>query len=239
MATSPSRRPIPNHPLLQDRARLDAIAEVMYAQIQKVLHRYRQAIARSSAAAGQGVERALPGGESADDVLQEATLALLRFPESNVTTSWEAVAVGIAQNQAKAALRRATKGRRGSRDSRDADDRIQLVQFDGDEVDPGHGAGVGPDSLEFEFLESQQQLIILRLARELLDERERRIFFDVHYLDINRAEVGRALGGLTGQRVGQIYRQVSERLLNAAHNDPEFRRISQFTQEGGPDDAVR
>lgn len=239
MATSPSRRPIPGHPLLQDRARLNAIVDVMYAQIQKILHRHRQTIARSGAAAGHGVERALPGGESADDVLQEATIALLSYPQSRVTTSWEAVAVGIAQNQAKAALRRATKGRRGSGDPQDADDRIQLVPFDGDEADPGNDARVGRDSLEREFVESRQQLIILRLARELLDDRERRIFFDVHYLDINRAEVGRALGGLTGQRVGQIYRQVSERILNAAHNDPEFRSISQFTQEGGPDDSVR
>ena len=42
--------------------------------------------------------------------------------------------------------------------------------------------------------------------------------------------------GLTGQRVGQIYRAASEKLLNAAHNDPTFRMISDFPSKGGPTD---
>lgn len=85
------------------------------------------------------------------------------------------------------------------------------------------------EALEQEFIESRQQQILLRLARELLDDRDRRIYFDIHHFGINRAEVGRALG-LTGQRVGQIYRHVSERLLNAAHHDPTFRMLSNFTE---------
>jgi len=86
---------------------------------------------------------------------------------------------------------------------------------------PTGGAGQNPidslpadgDTLEAEFIVSRQQRILLRLARELLDDRERQIFFEIHHLGSGRAEVGRKLG-LTGQRVGQIYRKVAQQLLD-------------------------
>jgi hypothetical protein len=59
-----------SHPLLADRARLDKIVDNMSVQIQKVIYRGR---------VGQRIERALRGGESADDVLQDALLALLSY----------------------------------------------------------------------------------------------------------------------------------------------------------------
>jgi DNA-directed RNA polymerase specialized sigma24 family protein len=59
-----------SHPLMADRARLEKITDNMSAQIQKLLYRGR---------AAPGTERALLGGESADDVLQEALIALLEY----------------------------------------------------------------------------------------------------------------------------------------------------------------
>lgn len=235
MATNPSRRPLPDHPLLQERARLEAILDVMYIQIQKELHHRRAPVSRAGARAGRGDEQGLPGGESADDVLQKAAVALLSYPPSELTTTWEALAVGIAQNKAKGSLRLATRGRRSSADADDVPDRINLVPLssDDDSIDLIDSLPADEEALEREFIESRQQQVLLRLARELLDDRERRIYFDIHHLGINKAEVGRTLG-LTGQRVGQIYHKVAERLLNAAHNDPTFRMLSNFTERRTP-----
>lgn len=236
MGPSPSQRAIKNHPLLADRARLDAILDVMSIQIQRVLYRHRPVIDRSRAAISYVEERVLVSGESFKDVLQEAVLALLNYPAADLTSSWEALAVRIAQNSAKGALRRSTKGRRTADLPQGMDDRITLVSLDaehvGRHVDDGD---LEQHELEREFRESRQQQILYRLARELFGPRELRIFIDVHHLGINRADVGRALG-LTGQRVGQIYRTVAERLLAAAHEDAEFRRLCEYTLEGASDD---
>lgn len=235
MTASGSRRPLPDHPLLQDRERLEAILDVMYIQIQKVTHPFRAAVGRD---AGAHHEHALVGGESADDVLQTATLALLSYPPSALISTWEALAVGIARNKAKDAVRRAITGRTSSADSEGArDPETKVVPL------TTGGAGQNPidsladsDTLEAEFIVSRQQQILLRLARELLDDRERQIFFEIHHLGSGRAEVGRKLG-LTGQRVGQIYRKVAEQLLGAARDDPTFRTLSEFAA-GGSDDRI-
>src|SRR5918996_4535123 len=236
MTASGSRRPLPNHPLLQDRPRLEAILDVMYIQIQKVTHPGRAAASRGDVEARH--EHALVGGESPDDVLQTAALALLSYPPSRLTTTWEALAVGIARNKAKDALRRATSGRRmSSAEGEDAREINVVPMSTGSEgQDPIDSLPADVDAPEAEFIASRQQQILLRLARELLNDRERRIFFEIHHLGVNRAEVGRNLG-LTGQRVGQIYRQVAERLLDAAHDDPTFRALSDFAG-GGPDDRI-
>ena len=237
MTASGSRRPLQDHPLLSDRERLEAILDVMYIQIQKVTHPFRAAVGRGDAGARH--ERALIGGESPDDVLQTATLALLSHPPSQLTTTWEALAVRIARNKAIDAIRRATSGRtRFSGDSERTRDReIDVVPLStaGGGQDPIDALPADIDA-EAEFIASRQQLILLRLARELLSDRERQIFFEIHHLGISRAEVGRDLG-LTGQRVGQIYRQAARRLLDAAHDDPAFRTLSDFG-EGGADDRI-
>jgi RNA polymerase sigma factor (sigma-70 family) len=228
MTASGSRRPLANHPLLQDRARLEAILDVMYIQIQKVTHPFRAAVGRGDAEARH--EHALSGGESPDDVLQTATLALFSYPPSQLTTTWEALAVGIARNKAIDAIRRATIGRKtSSADSegpRDREINVVPLSTGGGGQDPIDLLPADADA-EAEFIASRQQLILLRLARELLSDRERQIFFEIHHLGTSRAEVGRNLG-LTGQRVGQIYRQVAEQLLEAAHDDPVFRTLSDF-----------
>lgn len=230
MTADPSRRSFPNHPLLQERARLDEILDVMYLEIQKILSPRRRPSSRRSAAAGRGSEQALVGGESPDDVLQAALIALLSYPPSQLTTTWEALSVRIAQNKAIQALRTATKGRRPSRGDDAPDREISVVPLStgDDDQDPIDALPAVDEDLDTIFIETQQQKILLRLARELLSDRDRQIFFDIHYLGTPRAEVGRALG-LTGQRVGQIYRKSAEQLLNAAHNDPSFRKLSDFT----------
>jgi RNA polymerase sigma factor (sigma-70 family) len=236
MTASGSRRPLPNHPLLRDRARLEAILDVMYIQIQKVTHPSRATVGRGDAQARH--ERALVGGESPDDVLQTATLALLSYPPSQLTTTWEALAVGIARNKARDAIRRATSGRKTSSPEGEGTREINVVPLStgGGGQDPIDSLPADIDAPEAEFIASRQQQILLRLARELLSDRDRRIFFEIHHLGINRAEVGRSLG-LTGQRVGQIYRKVAEQLLDAAHDDPMFRTLSDFAG-GGPDDRI-
>jgi DNA-directed RNA polymerase specialized sigma24 family protein len=228
MAT-PAPKPIPNHSLLSDRRRLDTIRDVMYAEIQKVMYRYGPRQNRSAAQAGRGTERSLHGGSSADDVLQDATLALLCYPPGRLATTWEALAVRIAQNKAVDAVRAARKGR--TRPGEDEDE-IHLVSLDPNAGDDGPLGKIPTpdDELEVEFIKTRQQKILERLARELLSERDRRIYYDVHHLGISLAEVGRHLG-LTGQGVGQIYRAVSNRLLLAAHNDPEFRLLSNHTDQ--------
>ena len=236
MTASGSRRSLPTHPLLRDRARLEAILDVMYIQIQKVTHPGRPTARRADVEARH--EHALVGGESPDDVLQTAALALLSYPPSRLTTTWEALAVGIARNKAKDALRRATSGRRMSSEEGEDAREINVVPLStGSEgQDPIDSVPADVDTPETEFIATRQQQILLRLARELLSDRDRRIFFEIHHLGINRAEVGRSLG-LTGQRVGQIYRRVAEQLLDAARDDPTFRRLSDFAG-GGPDDRI-
>jgi RNA polymerase sigma factor (sigma-70 family) len=234
MVAVPAQQPLPNHPLLQERARLESILDVMYVQTQKVMSPGGTPSTRRRARAGHGTERTVVGGTGPDDVLQDALLALLSFHPARLSTSWEALGVRIAQNKAKQALRTATKGRRRS-GGRDAPaQEVSLVQLGAGGDGPGAADALASASEpESEFVQARQQLILMRLARELLDDRDRRIFFDVHYLDIPRAEVGRNLG-LTGQRVGQIYRRAAERLLEAARNDPTFRTISTLTERGTP-----
>lgn len=237
MTASGSRRPLPDHPLLQDRERLDAILDVMYIQIQKVTHPFRAAAGRGDAGTRQ--EHALLGGESPDDVLQTATLALLSHPPSELTTSWEALAVTIARNKAVDAVRRATSGRT----SPAADDGPPAAETNviplptaGQGNNPVDAVAADDEALEAEFIASRQQQILLRLAWEVLDDRDRQIFFAIHHLGRSRAEVGRRFG-LTGQRVGQIYRGAARRLLDAARDDPTFRTLSEFAP-GGADDRT-
>jgi len=195
--------------LVRDRVRLEAIASNMYAQIQRVIHR------RSS----PGIEEVLAGGDSADDVLQDALLALLRYDPASLQGTWEALSVVIAQRKAIDALRRATKGRRSAGTPADGDDEVSVVSLDVVRADPEDEA---EDSDPAEaFMRTQQQLVLLRLARELLDERDRTIFFGIHFEGRTRVDVGRELG-LSGPGAGQIYSRAARRLHEVARRDPEF-----------------
>jgi DNA-directed RNA polymerase specialized sigma24 family protein len=99
--TEAAKRPFPkDHPLREDRSRLETILDLMWWEILKVLHQRR----RRRGKPGQP-ELALIGGASAEDVLQDALFGLLRYePKDGV--DWEALGVRIAQNKAKEALRK-------------------------------------------------------------------------------------------------------------------------------------
>jgi RNA polymerase sigma factor (sigma-70 family) len=195
------------HPLVVDRVRLDRITDNMAAQIHRVIHgRGRDAAA----------ERALHGGESADDVLQEALIALLEYDPGRLRTTWEALSVGIARKKAFAALRRATRGRR--RDDSGAGDPDDVTVIP---LDPTTDVRDLADDPELTFERTQQQLVLLRLANERLTGRERRVFVGIHYHGTTRAELAAEVG-LTPQGVGQLYVRVVKALYAAARADPAF-----------------
>lgn len=210
----------PDHPLLADRDRLDKVADVMYAEIHKVLHwanpglRPRGAANRLSGAGD--ADRTLAGtGIGADDILQEAFLALAEYPPARLRGSWEALAVRIAQNKAKDALEAAEKGLRSTAN------RPPLYLVSGDHAVPSPDGeselapfDVQPDEwegLEAEYFALADVLEVRDLAREILEENEREIFFAIHFYGYRRTEVGEAFG-LTSQRIGQIYRSALDRL---------------------------
>ena len=231
----------PEHPLLADRDRLDAILDIMYAKIQKTLfpgnpgrRRPRAETDRSSNAHDR--ERILEGtGVSADDVLSEAFLGLLEYSPERLEGTWEGLAVRIARNKAVDALRAATKGLRGT-ETRPA---LRLVS--------GDAQGKGPDGErvpplfevirsnwgdpETEYIVLQDVLKLRDLAREFLDDRDREIFFAIHFLGHSRREVSARLG-LTSQRIGQIYNAALRRL--ETHPDYPYKLDNQ--QQGGADD---
>jgi RNA polymerase sigma factor (sigma-70 family) len=205
----PARPPFGNHPLVGDWPRLEAITSNMFGQIQKVINR------RSDLE----VEEVLSGGESARDILQEALIALLCYDPSRLQETWEALSVRIARNKAIDAIRRATKGRRSRESLNDEPDDVSLVSLDVVRADPEDDAEEADP--EEAFMRTQQQLVLIRLARELLDERDRKIYFAIHFEERTRAELGRELH-LSGAGVGQIYARAARRLHEAARRYPEF-----------------
>jgi RNA polymerase sigma factor (sigma-70 family) len=196
------------HPLVADRARLEKITDNMSAQIQKVIYgRSRH----------PGSERALHGGESAEDVLQDALIALLEYDPANLRSTWEALSVGIARKKAFAALRRATRGRRGGGDSGDSDE-VTVIPLD---AAPEIGDDSDDRDPERAFERTQQQLVLARLANERLSDRERTVFLGIHYDGTTRAALAEEVG-LTPQAVGQIYARVVRSLYEAARADSAF-----------------
>ena len=218
----PARAPKPDHPLMADRSRLEKITDNMYALIQKMIYR------------GQvppDLERVLHGGESADDVLQEALIALLGYDPDDLRESWEALSVGIARNKALAALRRATKGRRAAGAGPDAPDDVTVVSLDAAAVDP-------PDDSEDSdpektFMKTQQALVLLRLARERLSDRERIVYFGIQFQGRTRTAIAARLG-VTPQAVSQMYPKIAKKLHAAACQDPEFPTTAGTTERRTP-----
>jgi RNA polymerase sigma factor (sigma-70 family) len=200
------------HPLVADRARLEKITDNMSAQIQKVIYGRSRNL---------GSERALHGGESADDVLQDALIALLEYDPANLRTTWEALSIGIARKKAFATLRRATRGRGADRTGSGDPDEVTVV--------PLESAEISDDTDEHDperaFERTQQQLVLLRLAREKLSDRERTVFFGIHFEGMTRAALAEQVG-LTPQAVGQMYVRVVKALYDAARHDPSFPTIT-------------
>ena len=206
----PAHLPKSDHPLVADRGRLDKITDNMYAQIHKVIYGRRP---------DPGTERVLHGGESADDILQEALFALLEYDPSKLRTTWEALSVGIARKKAFAGLRRATRGRRAGGTDGDDPDHVTVVALDGAIADPRDDCDDHDPEQAFE--KTQQQLVLLQLARERLSDREQTVFFGIHFYSRTRAALAKEIG-LTPQAVGQMYVRVAKALHTAACKDPAF-----------------
>jgi len=196
------------HPLVADPARLDKITDNMYAQIHRVIH----GIGRDPR-----TERTLHGGQSADDVLQEALMALLEYDVTKLRTTWEALSVGIARKKAFAALRRATRGRRSGDAGRGEPDDVTIVPLETAGTDPRDDSA----DPELIFERTQQQLVLLRLAKEILSDRERTVFLAIHFDGLTRAELAEKVG-LTPQGIGLMYVRVLKSLYAAARADRDF-----------------
>ena len=217
------------HPLLAERDRLERILDIMYAKIQKTLFprnpgRRRRTTASQSNNTG-GMERILVGtGVSTDDVLSEALCGLLQYPPERLEGTWEGLAVTIAGNKAIDALRAAGKGLHGT------EHRNLLHLVSGDLQREGPDGEMEPalfESLpsnwgdpEAEYFVLQDALKVRDLAREALSDRDRKIFFAIHFDGDSRKEVGERLG-LTSQRIGQIYNAALRTL--EAHPDYPFK----------------
>jgi RNA polymerase sigma factor (sigma-70 family) len=213
--------PVPStHPLLADRARLDRIKRNMHLQIQRILHGRRTG--------DDEVERVLPGGTSVDDVLQDALLALLRTDPRLVRTTWEKLSVRIAQNKAKDALTDSTRGRRARDAEPGSPDDVTVVPLD-ESDDPADLAHLSDP--ETAFAVGEQLQILIRLARETLTDRERRIFHTCFFTERSNRDLGKELG-ITGQAVGQQYRRILTGLYEAARRDPYFVSMLDETQGG-------
>ena len=160
------------HPLFADRDLLDDVTKVMYAVIQKTLHKRDNAKSRQ----GTRPDRALIDGVSADDVLQEALVGLWEFPPENLTSTWAALGVTVAKRRAVDAVRVARKG------LRDTDHRHEITVESGDAPtdDPEGEPGATRWDLHPDMrLNPEEEYIILRsaldlrdLAREVLDGKD-------------------------------------------------------------------
>ena len=226
-----------DHPLLEDRERLERIADTMYAKIQKVLFPRSRPVRRPRAEARErndagDKERILNGtGVSADDVLSEALEGLLKHPPERLESQWEGLAVTIAENKAIDALRASGKGLSAT------DHRSQLYLVSGDREREGPDGEKEPSifetlpsewsDLEAEYFAIQDVLKLRDLAPEVLNARDLRVFFAIHYEGYSRKEVGDRLG-LTSQRVGQIYSTALSTL--EAHSDYPFKQSTEFGQ---------
>ena len=203
----------PEHPLLKDRRRLDAITNIMFVEIQKALFP-GSPVQRRPSGTGHGspsgqTELVLVGtGLGAEDVLSEAVAGLLQHPPDRLRGSWEGLGVTIAGNKARDALRARAKGLRGT------DYRPPLRLVTGDHERPGPGGETEPplfesipsnsDDPEARYLVLESVLKLLDLARQHLNDRERGVFLAIHFGRESRKELGERLD-LTRQRIGQVY----------------------------------
>jgi RNA polymerase sigma factor (sigma-70 family) len=226
MATQPEPGTMNDHPLLRDGARLRQITKVMRRKIEKTLRVKEDPAGR--------YERVIAGGASCDDVLQEALLGLVRFPESKLKGRWEGLAVRIAEFKAINALEAATRGRQRNEGDGDGDeiDEVRLGALSDDEV--ASLAEVGVDEYD-EYVALAQDDLMIQLARDLLDERDRRVFYGRQYLGVTKAELARELG-LSGPGVADIYARALRRVEAAARSHPAYKLLSTESNEGGPDD---
>jgi len=216
-----------DHPLLVDRPRLERITNNMSVQIQRMIY---------GAVVSKGMERILHDGQSVDDVLSEALIALLRYDAADLTGSWEGLSVVIARRKAVDAIRHSTKGRRSAGAAPEEPDEIVVVSLEAMAGSGGIESHVadGERDPAFEFMLVEQQRVLLRIARDCLSDREKAVFFGIHYFGRAKVDLAREVG-ISPQGVGQMYARIARRLLDEARRDPAFPH-NEDGPEGGPHD---
>lgn len=226
--SAPIDQPIwEQHPLWLDRERLDAVSARMWLEIQKTMFAGR--LLRPLRTPGR-TELTVVGGTSAEDVYQEAVHALLRYvPAGGV--DWDAVGTTIAKRRAIAAVRTAKKHRSLPDGQEIAITSLDLEGEHGDRrVDELFDPGDPPDEEAIDRVLRADRLLAFRTAAgELLPQRDRDIVFRA-----TRGETNAAIAkdvGLTGQRVGQIYRASLRKVNARLRSDPRFRCL--YEPEGG------
>lgn len=218
-------RPYPeNHPVLIDEVLQERVLDIMWRRIQKTISPALPPKRRIASTA----DLQLAGGIRADAVLNDAFNAVLHYEPSKLTGTWEGLATTIAHRKAVKAVRENTKGRRR------ATKEIDLASID--QEDP-EGRTLGDELAdrladpEREAIALGQERILQRLAVELLNDRDRDIYYRRHYLWQTRAAIAE-LHGLTEAGVGYVYVAAARKLLAAAQQDSEYRRLSNIDKGG-------
>ena len=213
--TQPAREGFPpDHPLRDDRDRLEKVLDLMWWEILRVLHQPRRKRGRP----GQP-ELTLVGGASADDILQDALIGLLRYEPDSVT-NWEGLGVRIAKNKAIAAIRKSRAYR--TRDD-EADIEIASLDFEGPDGKPvvetipsNRNRNTTEDDALVE-VERLEQQVALFAALRVLDDREAAIV-----ARIQRGETREAISedyDVSRVRIGQIYASALKKLGKALSED--------------------
>lgn len=230
--TSPAERPIwERHPLWGDPARLDAIREQMWIQVQKTMFPGR---ARRPLKNPDRTELTLVGGASASDAYNEAVHALLSYVPVG-EANWEALGNTIARRRAIAALRKARK-HRGLPDGSEITIASLDVEGDDGELLAAKVADdeAASDEQAVELALRADRLIAFRVvANEVLTQRDRDIVFRVARNETH-ADIAEVVG-LTPQRVGQIYRESLRKINGRLREDPKYRRL--YEDRGGNQDV--
>lgn len=230
--TTPAGRPIwEQHPLWLDYERLEAITQRMWLEIQKVMFPSRP---RRPLRSPGKTELTVVGGDSLDDVFNEAVHALLQYdPDRDV--NWEAVGITIARRKAVDAVRNATKHRRLPDGSEIGITSLDVDSEEGERLvdglaDPGD---LTEDEAVDRVLRADRLLAFREVAGEVLPQRDRDIVFRVA-----RGETKAAIAkdvGLTAPGVLYIYLTSLRKIDAGLRSDPNFRRL--YEPEGGnPDD---
>lgn len=224
MATTAKRLYPQAHPVMENAAFRERLLDLMWARIQKTI----APTGRPRARRRSNANLSIAGGIEVQEVLFEALDGVLRTDPADLRTTWEALATSIAHNKAVQAVRAKTKGRRR------AGHEIDLASLDRPDEDGHTRAEELVDELadpEAEAIALQQELILRRLADQHLSERDREIYFRIHYLSQTRSDICDRFD-LTAQAIGQIYTKSARRLHEAARQDPEFLRISDQDRGG-------
>lgn len=220
-----ARRPYPeDHPVLVDEDLRERVLDIMWRQIQKTISPHVRPKRRSRS----GADLQLAGGIKADEVMNAALDGVLYFEPSRLKGSWEGLATTIAHNKAVHAVRDNAKGRHRAKRE------VDLASIDREDPDGGTLGDELADELtdpEAEAIALGQERIYQRLAEQILSERDRAIYFRIHYFGETRAAISGDYD-LTGPGVGYVYLKAARKIHEASRQDPDFLRISDHDRGG-------